>query len=124
MANVRDSLKAVMNIEGALGASIVHDESGVPLGTIGGGSLDMELAGAGSTVVVQTQKELLEDLVPEEQMEDILISLDQQYHLIRFFHDTENIFTYVVLDRADANLALARRKLAEIDRQLEIEDAG
>ncbi len=122
MADVRDSLNAVMEIEGAVGASIVHDESGVPLGTVGGGALDMELAGAGSTVVVRTQKQILEDLAPEEQIEDVLISLDQQYHLIRFFHDTENIFTYVVLDRADANVALARRKLEEIDRKLEIDD--
>jgi hypothetical protein len=123
MADVRDSLNAVMNIEGALGASIVNGESGVPLGTIGGDDLDMELAGAGSAVVVQTQKQLLADLMPDEQIEDVLISLDEQYHLIRFFHDTENIFTYVVLDRADANLALARKKLAAIDRKLEI-DAG
>ena len=41
--------------------------------------------------------------------EDILISLDDQYHLLRFFHATGDVFTYVVLDRAEANLALARR---------------
>jgi hypothetical protein len=111
-----------MNIRGAVGASIVHDASGVPLGTIGGEDLDMELAGAGSAVVVQTQKQLLEDLAPEEQIEDVLISLGQQYHLIRFFHETENIFTYVVLNRDDANLALARKKLADIDRTLEIDE--
>jgi hypothetical protein len=122
MADVRESLNAVMNIRGAVGASIVHDASGVPLGTIGGEDLDMELAGAGSAVVVQTQKQLLEDLAPEEQIEDVLISLGQQYHLIRFFHETENIFTYVVLNRDDANLALARKKLADIDRTLEIDD--
>ena len=121
MADVRESLNAVMNIRGAVGASIVNDESGVPLGTIGGGNLDMELAGAGSAVVVQTQKQLLEDLMPEEQIEDVLISLDRQYHLLRFFHETENIFTHVVLDRDDANLALARKKLAKIDRKLEID---
>ena len=122
MADLRDSLDAVMTIDGALGAAIVDLESGVPLGTIGGGTLDMELAGAGNTSVVRTQRRLLDDLGIEEAPEDVLISLESQYHLIRFFHETDNIFTYIVLDRAEANLALARRQLVDVDRQLEIDE--
>ena len=121
MADLRDSLDAVMDIDGALGAAIVDLESGVPLGTIGGGTLDMELAGAGNTAVVRTQRRLLDDLGVAEAPEDVLISLESQYHLIRFFHETNDIFTYIVLDRAEANLALARRQLVEVDRHLEIE---
>lgn len=120
MADVRESLKAVMDIDGALGASIVDVESGVPLGTIGGGTLDMELAGAGSTVVVKAQMRSFEDLGFDQDPEDILITLNRQYHLLRFFYDTGDVFTYIVLNREEANLALARRQLKEIDRNLEL----
>ena len=51
-----------MTIDGALGASTIDTDSGVPLGTIGGDALDMELAGAGSTVVVQEELGLPEEL--------------------------------------------------------------
>ena len=44
MADVRTSLDIVMTLDGAVGASIVGVESGVPLGTVGGDDLDTELA--------------------------------------------------------------------------------
>jgi hypothetical protein len=121
MADVRESLQSVMTIDGALGASIIDADSGVPLGTVGGEALDMELAGAGSTVVVQEELRLLDELGVDQAPEDILISLDDQYHLLRFFHATGDVFTYVVLDRAEANLALARRQLGTVDQELELE---
>jgi len=121
MANIRTSLDAVMTIDGAVGASIVDVESGVPLGTVGGDDLDMELAAAASTVVVQEELDLIDNLDLQQTPEDILISLDDQYHLLRFFHETGDVFTYLVLDRADANLALARRQLENVDQDLALE---
>lgn len=121
MADVRESLTAVLSIDGAIGAAIVNTDSGVPLGTLGGDSLDMELAGAGSAVVVQEELHLLAELGLDPAPEDILISLDDHYHLLRFFHETGDIVLYLVLDRAEANLALARRQLEKVDRALELE---
>ena len=36
--NIETALKEAMNIEGALGAALVDWDSGMPLGTLGGGS--------------------------------------------------------------------------------------
>jgi predicted regulator of Ras-like GTPase activity (Roadblock/LC7/MglB family) len=109
-----------MDIDGAIGASIVDADSGVPLGTMGGETLDMELAAAASTVVVQEELNLIDDLELQQAPEDILISLNDQYHLLRFFHATGDVFMYLVLDRAEANLALARRQLEDVDQDLEL----
>jgi hypothetical protein len=109
-----------MDIEGAIGAAIVDYESGMTLGTAGGRGLDMELAGAGNTEVVRSKKNILHDLGIDEQIEDILISLDRQYHLIRMCDNHENVFIYLIIDRNKGNLGLARRSIDKIDQQLDL----
>jgi predicted regulator of Ras-like GTPase activity (Roadblock/LC7/MglB family) len=121
MANIQESLQTIMDIDGAVGAAIVDYQSGMTLGTIGGANLDMELAGAGNTEVVRAKKSVIDKLDLDEHIQDILVSLESQYHLIRIFHENDNIFTYVVLNRDKANLALARMQLEEVDETLEIQ---
>ncbi|MBP2368244.1 hypothetical protein [Pseudonocardia parietis] len=51
-----------------------------------------------------------------DSVEDILITLDTQYHVIRpiSLRGEEQLFFYVALNRAQANLAMARRDLRTI----------
>lgn len=120
MANIEESLETIMNIDGAVGAALVDYQSGMTLGTIGGGKIDMELAGAGTTEVVRAKKKIIDQLKLDEVIEDILVSLESQYHLVRVFHENDNVFTYLVLNAEKANLALARMQLQEIDNNLEL----
>ena len=120
MANIEESLDQIMKIDGAIGAALVDYKSGMTLGTIGGGKIDMELAGAGTTEVVRAEKQIIEQLDLGDRIEDILISLETQYHLVRVFHQNDNIFTYLVLDVKKSNLALARMQLEEIDKALDL----
>ena len=117
--NIETALKEAMNIEGALGAALVDWDSGMPLGTLGGGKyLDLDLAAAGNTEVVRAKMRTMQSLQLNDVIEDILITLGKQYHLIRPTSQSEGVFLYYVLDKSRSNLALARRKMAEVDKSL------
>jgi hypothetical protein len=122
--NIETALKESMTIEGALGVALVDWESGMPLGTLGGGKyLDLELASAGNTEVIRAKMRTLESLRLDDSVEDILITLNKQYHLIRLLRSSnggQNLFLYLVLDRQKANLALARHHLKRIESELTV----
>ena len=55
---------------------------------------------------------------PRDQVEDILITLNTRYHLVRVFHQNDNIFTCLVLGVEKSNPAPACIQLEEIDKAL------
>src|ERR1700761_227230 len=122
--NIETALKEAMNIEGALGVALVDWDSGMPLGTLGGGKyLNLELAAAGNTEVVRAKTRTMASLNLNDTIEDILITLTKQYHLIRLLGNADgshNLFLYLALDRSRANLALARHHLKRIESELEV----
>ena len=109
--DVETALKEAMVIDGALGAALADWDSGMPLGTLGGGH----------TEVIRANMRALATLDLDDTAEDILITLGKQYHLIRLLSKAEgadHLFLYLVLDRSKANLALARHHLRRIDQNL------
>lgn len=108
MATVADSLKQLLRTDGAMCAALVDANSGMMLGSAGSG-LDLELAAAGNTEVVRAKIKTMQILGLSDTIEDILITLGKQYHIIRPLQAKAGIFLYVVLDKAKANLAMARR---------------
>lgn len=120
MASVDQTLHAIMNIEGAIATALVDWDSGLTLGTAGSG-IDIDLAAAGNTNVVRAKLAVMKDLGLKGGIEDILITLTGQYHLIRILHDSKaSLFLYVVLDRNHSNLGMARHKLAAIESDLNV----
>ncbi|MEU6620798.1 hypothetical protein ABZ926_08425 [Streptomyces litmocidini] len=123
MANTETSLKEAVTIEGAIGAALVDYTSGMALGTIGGGNdLDLTVAAAGNTDVVRAKVRTMEMLGLNEEIEDILITLGTQYHLIRLLkgRGANGLFLYLALDKNRANLAMARHQLKKIEAELEV----
>jgi hypothetical protein len=122
--NIEAALKEAMNIDGALGASLVDWESGMSLGAVGGGKyLDLDVAAAGNTEVIRAKMRTMESLRLDDTIEDILITLSKQYHLIRLLKNSrseQGLFLYLVLDRSKANLALARHNLKRIESEISL----
>jgi hypothetical protein len=110
-----------MKIDGCLGVALVDFESGLCLGVAGNPGFDLELAAAGNTEVVRAKKSIRDKLGLKNKIEDILITLEGQYHLIRMVGT--NMFIYAALDRAKSNLALARKDLAAVDKNLDVDRA-
>ncbi|MFD4576111.1 hypothetical protein ACFWNK_26975 [Streptomyces sp. NPDC058417] len=124
MANVEISLKETMTtVEGALGVAVVDYTSGMALGTLGGGKdLDLSIAAAGNTDVIRAKVRTMEHLGLKSDIEDIVITLGSQYHLIRLLKGRQGsgLFIYLVLDRGRSNLAMARHQLKRIETDLEV----
>lgn len=122
--NIETALKDAMTIEGALGVALVDWESGLTLGSLGGGKyLDLEVAAAGNTEVIRAKMRTMSSLNLNDTIEDILITLSKQYHLIRLIKtgdNTQGLFLYLVLDRPKSNLALARHNLRRIENELNV----
>lgn len=83
--------------------------------------MNLDLAAAGNTEVVRAKiKTMKEALGLRKGIEDILITLGDQYHLIRLVPNNVGLFLYLVLDKAKGNLALARYKSTDIERSLKV----
>ena len=119
MATIKQSMDDLMTIDGAMCAAMVDSGSGMILGQIGTG-VDLEVAAAGNTEVVRAKMKTMKSLGLNDVIEDILITLGKQYHIIRPMAKHEGLFIYLVLDKNKANLALARRKTQDVEQSLEI----
>jgi predicted regulator of Ras-like GTPase activity (Roadblock/LC7/MglB family) len=119
MADVKTSLNNALKIDGCTGASLVDYESGMSLGAAGNPGFDLELAAAGNADVVRAKKKIRDKLGLKDKIEDMLITLTSQYHLIRMVGT--NMFLYVVLERSKSNLAMARKELEAIEKALDVQ---
>ena len=123
MADMDVALKDALQVGGAVAAAVVDQTSGMTLGTAGGGrDLDVTVAAAANTEVLRAKLRTMDMLGIREHIEDILVTLDTQYHLLRPVtgRNGQGLFIYLVLRRDNANLAMARHKLRLIEQTLEL----
>ncbi len=118
MANINDSLATLQTIDGAIVSAVVDSSSGMILGEAGSG-LNIELAAAGNTEVVRAKLRTMKALGLNEPIEDILITLESQYHIIRPMAAKEGVFIYLVLNKAKSNLAMSRMKVKEVEAAIQ-----
>ena len=123
MSNVGEILQAALTLDGALGAALGDWKTGLCLGTAGNDNptlplTNLELAVAGNTEVIRAKIRVAKSLQFSDRIEDILITLTTQYHLIRLTQVIDGLFFYLALDREKGNLALARFKLIQLEKSL------
>src|SRR5271165_1980778 len=110
MSTLESSLNALMGLGGAMCAAGVDYNSGMVVGSKGKG-VDMDIAAAGNTEILRAKWRTMKDLDMTGSIEDILITLEGQYHILRLTQFSKDLFIYLVLDKEAGNLALARRKV-------------
>lgn len=116
---VRKLLEGAMRIDGALGVALVDSETATALDSLDlTPDLQVTRLGVGNSDVVRAKLKTIEQLGLGDTIEDIVITLGTQLHLIRTFSKRRAVFLYLALDRATANLGMARHLLADIERRL------
>lgn len=107
-------------IKGLVGACLVDSDTGLTLATEGGTKFDLDTAGAANVEVVRAKLQAIDALKLNDVIEDILITLGKQFHLIRPLEKNPNIFVYVALDKKVANLGLARLQVKAVEENLSL----
>ncbi|ORC20654.1 MULTISPECIES: hypothetical protein [Rothia] len=122
MSQLDTSIQELLSIEGATGAALVDISSGMALASGGSPGFDLTVAAAGNSNVVRAKLKTMNDLGLNGNIEDIMITLSSQYHLINVLNasETSGLFVYLVLDRNTANLALARHKLNSVSARISL----
>ena len=81
--NYDKTVAEMLNVDGALAAAVVDYSSGMLLAGGGSPSIDLEIAAAGNTEVIRAKKKTMQMLGLKDEVEDILMTLGTQYHLLR-----------------------------------------
>ena len=119
MKNVKNTLdSALSSIDGAMAIALVDYTSGMMLGSSGSG-INLEVAAAGNTEVVRAKLRTMDNLGLKGDIEDILITLHDQYHII-YLVSEHKLFMYLVLSKERSNLAMARFKLRNLMAEMEL----
>ena len=111
-------INELLKPDGAMAAAVVDYSSGMLLAGAGSSSMDLEIAAAGNTEVVRAKMKTMKLLDLNETIDDILITLGEQYHLIRPIAKLDGLFLYFVLAKDKSNLALARRALVDAEKHI------
>ena len=108
-----------MKTDGGIACAVVDANSGMVLGKEGN-AINLDVAAAGNTEVVRAKLKTMKALGIKDKIEDILMTLTSQYHIVRPIAEKPGLFIYLVLDKAKANLAMARYKVNEVEASLTV----
>ena len=110
---IQDVFERVANdIPGFIAASLVDLESGMTLGArTSRGDFDLTAASAYNSEMVKQKLKIMKSLNLRTGLEDMLITLGDQIHLIKLVSPTS--FVYLAADRGSTNLAIVRNAVAK-----------
>lgn len=112
MKNIALAADNAMEIPGVFGIAVLDERSGEVMLEMGG----VEKLSRGIAAVACPS-------FPTREVEDILITLGNQYHIIRPIGaalGVSNLLLFVAMDRGGTNLAMARMKVAQIEKGISL----
>ncbi|MBJ2152303.1 roadblock/LC7 domain-containing protein [Paracoccus sp. IB05] len=115
------NISALKDISGFIGGCLVDSETGLMLvSEKKSAKFDIDTAAAANTEVVRAKHRAMQALGLDDSIEDILVTLGDQFHLIRPLASNPLVFLYVALDRSTANLGMARIAVKGVENKIRI----
>lgn len=118
-AKIAAALAEAMKLDGAIGAALANWELDQCLGVAGGREdLRLDVAVSGNCRVMRALSTCMARVGQKGSMQDVLITLDAQLHILTPLAAHDRLFMYIALDRGRGNLALARHRIGKIVGEL------
>jgi len=119
-AHARRQLSEMATLDGMLGCAIVDASNGLILARDmpEEASLDLDIAAAACTQVLKAHKAAARNMGISDPVEEVMTSAGSRHQVMRQLSHYPDLFLFVLLDRQRTNLALARYKLMEVEREL------
>lgn len=116
LQDFQNSLKE--NINGFIAVSVTEIETGMSYSSLSiDSSFDPELASAYNLEVVKAKMNAIKALGLNEKINDILITLSNQLHILDVSEDGK-YFIYLAVDSKNANLGLTRAVLSKYKKEI------
>jgi hypothetical protein len=113
-ASAEALLAPVTAIDGFRLAGLIDASTGMVLASAQDQEdISLTKAAAGAADIASVLALLTGELATDEELEDVMVTFDKHFHLIRIVRPTplQTVILLVVLDRTRANLAMARRAI-------------
>ena len=108
----------ILSLNGSIAAAVVDWKTGMVLCSDTKQKFDIELASAGNAEVVKAKMATMKSLGLDGTIEDILITLSNQLHIIRTISSNPNLFLYLAISSDGASLAMAKMKMQSVEQGL------
>jgi hypothetical protein len=121
-----EAVETLTGVIGTMAAAAVDLESGRCLASAlahaAPDGMDLPRAARHNAGVLRAHLEAAASMELDDEIEDVLMTMGRQYHLVRFVPrlDCAGLFLYLIADRNQINLAHARRELAVAAAGLEL----
>jgi hypothetical protein len=113
-------LAEMLTLDGLLGCAVVDATNGLILAREGRDDegIDLDVAAAASTQALKAHKAAARSMGLADPIEEVMTSAGTRHHIMRQLSRYPDLFLFVLLDRHRTNLALARYKLMEVEREM------
>lgn len=119
-ARAVQQLSEMLTLDGLLGCAVVDATNGLILAreSRDDEGLDLDVAAAASTQALKAHKSAARSMGLADAIEEVMTSAGSRHHIMRQLSRYPDLFLFVLLDRHRTNLALARYKLMEVEREM------
>lgn len=117
---MKQALEMLTEIPGFIAAAIVDSNNGMIFVSEVREDFAIEMAAAANTEVVKAKLRAMKEIgLGNDYIDDILITLGTQYHIIRPLKINPSIFIYIAVSNKSVNIGMVKAKMQKAEESIE-----